>query len=509
MKLKRNIVILFFYPLIVLSQIDTNIFNALPAKSDTSQYNYIPYSDSLLLKNPLSDDTEFNFNKVQQTDSKDNPYSYMLPDTSQKELNIVYKPIIHLGHGFFTFLGDVKDNYYLHPAIGRTGWNLGISRTINNFFDIKFNVVLGKLSGNSFTPGKYFNFETNILAGSVLCQYNFKHLTDALKLKPLVLPQISIGFESFDFDSKADMRDANGYYYYLWSDGTLRNVPESQGNELNSIILHRDYVYETDLRELNLDGLGKYSQIAIAIPIDLGFEYKFTHRLKAKIGISYHLVLNDNIDNISSKGKGLRKGNKSGDSFLYSYFSVSYDLFSQPKLTFIEEHYKDFDISTIDKTDEDSDGIIDLWDECPETPLGVKVDKKGCPLDTDEDGIPDYIDKEINSPKGAMVNLEGIAYKEEELISLTEKISNFKSVNNEDVCLYYPEVCEEQVKKRKVKHFKTFYDEIPQKFKPFDLNNDNIISIEEINIAIDKFFEMSTHLTEDDVYELINLFFNQ
>ncbi|PID89347.1 MAG: hypothetical protein CSB01_02475, partial [Bacteroidia bacterium] len=43
--------------------------------------------------------------------------------------------------------------------------------------------------------------------------------------------------------------------------------------------------------------------------------------------------------------------------------------------------------------DTDGDGVIDSKDKCPETPRGVKVDTKGCPVDTDGDGIADYLDK--------------------------------------------------------------------------------------------------------------------
>jgi OmpA-OmpF porin, OOP family len=43
--------------------------------------------------------------------------------------------------------------------------------------------------------------------------------------------------------------------------------------------------------------------------------------------------------------------------------------------------------------DSDNDGIVDADDRCPGTPSGVKVDGKGCPLDTDSDGIADYQDK--------------------------------------------------------------------------------------------------------------------
>ncbi|WP_051189627.1 OmpA family protein [Daejeonella oryzae] len=43
--------------------------------------------------------------------------------------------------------------------------------------------------------------------------------------------------------------------------------------------------------------------------------------------------------------------------------------------------------------DSDGDGVKDRKDECPDTPAGVIVDTKGCPVDTDRDGIVDYLDK--------------------------------------------------------------------------------------------------------------------
>jgi len=44
-------------------------------------------------------------------------------------------------------------------------------------------------------------------------------------------------------------------------------------------------------------------------------------------------------------------------------------------------------------SDADLDGVKDKLDQCPDTPLGVAVDAKGCPLDEDGDGIPDFRDQ--------------------------------------------------------------------------------------------------------------------
>ncbi len=57
--------------------------------------------------------------------------------------------------------------------------------------------------------------------------------------------------------------------------------------------------------------------------------------------------------------------------------------------------------------DSDRDGVYDAADACPNTPRGVAVDARGCPLDSDGDGVPDYMDNCPNTPAGATVDSEG------------------------------------------------------------------------------------------------------
>ncbi len=59
--------------------------------------------------------------------------------------------------------------------------------------------------------------------------------------------------------------------------------------------------------------------------------------------------------------------------------------------------------------DSDGDGVIDKLDQCPNTPLGTKVDEKGCPipLDDDKDGVVNDRDQCPNTPMGETVNSVG------------------------------------------------------------------------------------------------------
>ena len=57
--------------------------------------------------------------------------------------------------------------------------------------------------------------------------------------------------------------------------------------------------------------------------------------------------------------------------------------------------------------DDDSDGVANYLDKCPDTPKGVKVDSDGCPIDSDGDGVPDYLDKCPGTPRGTKVDAKG------------------------------------------------------------------------------------------------------
>ncbi|MFQ5677829.1 MAG: OmpA family protein [Gemmatimonadota bacterium] len=59
--------------------------------------------------------------------------------------------------------------------------------------------------------------------------------------------------------------------------------------------------------------------------------------------------------------------------------------------------------------DSDADGVPDFRDRCPDTPRGASVDERGCPTDSDRDGVPDGLDRCPDTPAGAAVDGQGCA----------------------------------------------------------------------------------------------------
>jgi len=335
---------------------------------------------------------------------------------SQLNVNGV-PPKVSISAGNMSFWGDVGDVNYQPPLTSRYGFELAYTHQITKYLQLNFNFLYGKLGANENTYERHENFQSEIRYGGFNLLYDFGNfIPDKFKIRPFV----TLGAGGFEFLSKKDLFDKNGNRYYYWSDGSIRNLPENAPNASQAIRLLRDYYYETDIRESNLDGYGKYPERSLAFPMGAGAIMKITDHFDFKIGATYYFTTTDYIDGIAKGGQGLRKGDGKKDKWVYSYVSFQYDLFipkkkfEEPELDTLPDSYFDgVDWMAIDSADTDGDGVKDWFDKCQGTPKSAKIYADGCPEDTDGDGVPDYKDDENPSPKGFEVNMYGVALTDE------------------------------------------------------------------------------------------------
>lgn len=171
----------------------------------------------------------------------------------------------------------------------------------------------------------------------------------------------------------------------------------------------------------DINGVNYYSKGNIFSP-DINFQYKLYNdyllpinaKWKPYVGAGFGYM----IGNTAGKSYELR-----GEDFTHFIDEVSLNLSAGVKYDFTKRISAFFEVYAISATteeldgaaidmqndhfggarlglvikiskekDSDGDGVPDKIDECPDTPPGVKVDEKGCPLDKDKDGIPDYQD---------------------------------------------------------------------------------------------------------------------
>jgi hypothetical protein len=349
--------------------------------------------------------------------------SSISPDTLSKQkkeinqnppvLGEVFKPKISLGVGMLSFHGDLYEKHYQAPWTARIGYDLNISQRLFKSFQLNFNVLFGKLGANEWVNGRQENFQSEIRAGGLSLMYDFGNfIPDKYRIRPW----ISAGFNSFEFLSKTDLYDKYGNQYYYWNDGSIKNIDESAPTASLAVNLNRDYVYETDIRERDKDGFGKYQERSWAFPLGAGALMKVTDRFDFKIGFQYYFTTTDYIDGITKNSLGTRTGTKQKDNFVYTSFALQYDLVLKKKDkgdTLPDGYFDSVDWLAIDNDDYDGDGVRDWDDKCHGTPKGVKVDANGCPFDDDNDGVANHEDDELASPQGVEVNVKGVALTDE------------------------------------------------------------------------------------------------
>lgn len=129
-----------------------------------------------------------------------------------------------------------------------------------------------------------------------------------------------------------------------------------------------------------------YTGFAGVIHGGFGVQYNLNEKIGLRLQTTANYIFNDIMDGAPFTD-GIHKENKINDMYMTHSLGVvinlPYDLIGgeskgpkAPKVL----------------ADTDKDGVADKYDKCPNTPLGVEVDEKGCPLDTDKDGVYDYMD---------------------------------------------------------------------------------------------------------------------
>lgn len=317
------------------------------------------------------------------------------------------KPTIGLGAGMLAFYGDVGfNNRTYSPLVSRLGYELRASTPITPWLEGGFYAMHGRLGVNERSLGRNLNFESRITVGGFQFRYNFHQL---LNPKRVVEPYVTIGFESVEFLTKTDLYDDQGRAYNYWSDGSIRDIPENAVNASEAVTITRDYRYETDVRELNADGFGKYLERTWAIPVGVGARMDLGGGFDLRISATMHHTLTDYIDGVTDRSVENRTGDGRNDRFLYTSASVGFAIPMERRIKMPKTPLSSEELDLIVLNDDtDGDGVPDIRDDCPNTPPGVAVDSKGCPLDGDNDGVPDHLDDELDSAPGAFVDARGV-----------------------------------------------------------------------------------------------------
>lgn len=295
-----------------------------------------------------------------------------------------------------TTLHSERTAAYGAHHLGNTGFGhaVTVQARWNGPWEIEFQGARTQI----VTDDGYVNgIQTEIQSAAVMCNYLLtgnetqKAATRNARVTQGFQPFIGLGIAHVDHLIKQDLEDAYGNAYHLWSDGTLRDIDEAGDHDGNANILRRDYSYESDLaNQENAPGTGR----SLAIPAQIGVRMDISPRVRMRMGVGGWLGLTDNVDQKASE-KML-----SGDALASGFFGLGIRLGKLGKKTApapIVPGMTSVDAALLASMDTDGDGVDNLRDRCPGSPLDVEVDVNGCPVDSDGDGYADYRDSEPHS----------------------------------------------------------------------------------------------------------------
>ncbi len=425
-----------------------------------------------------------------------------------------YLPTLSVGAGIMSFIGDVGFAKFNEPLISRGGFQVELQKHSDTRLSFSLFLLSGKVFGNEKTVTRNLNFESGIVSEGIRLRYDFinrKHSNQVL------IPFVSAGVEYMVFHPKADLKDGNGNAYHYWNDGSIRSIEQSDTNASQAVIVHRDYLFETELRDADIDGFGKFKTSAFGFPVGAGVLFRISGRCSMDFSSVCHFTTTDMIDAVSNESTGSRQGNGKNDKFVYTSAAFRYDFSAPPRTKRnMRERKPKIDVTNVDftaiaKEDADHDGIPDVADDAALNPEHVKVDANGKPVDTDGDGIPDYRDKELNSAKDALVDENGVTITDEwiqerlrkdSLAALPAIIEYLKAVDRltGDTS---------RVQGKYNQNYSSPKMEIPPLYGKLDTDKNGVITPQEVSAAIDDYLNGKSSYNTDEFFNLIDFFFKQ
>lgn len=190
-------------------------------------------------------------------------------------------PIISAGAGATFYTGGIRSPRNLSKFSGtRWGVNVQVEQRFGKFCGVKANIFYGMTAGERHSMIQFDNFQSRLISGDL--RFCF-HLDQAIGKKHSVAPYFAAGVGYVNYQTKSDLRDADGVEYHLWDDGSLRDQTQGVQTNGNPKILRRDFTYETLLQK---------SGNSLAFPVEGGIRFKMHDYWDFGMGYTHTFMLN-------------------------------------------------------------------------------------------------------------------------------------------------------------------------------------------------------------------------
>lgn len=200
-----------------------------------------------------------------------------------------WKVGLHTGLSYYH--GDINERFWDIPQhfnepindLNFLTYGLSIEKHFTKTFALRLAGLKSQVKGSDrryeSNPdyNRALNVQTDIVDGSLVGIFYFDN-GKIFGERAIISPYALVGAGVMYFNPKADLLDGNGDRYYYWADNSIRDLAPNDPNAANANIIERDYVYETNLADLETESRD-YSQFTWAAVFGLGFKVRLSSRI--------------------------------------------------------------------------------------------------------------------------------------------------------------------------------------------------------------------------------------
>ena len=203
--------------------------------------------------------------------------------------------------GLTRYLGEIEQKWSEVDAHGMALGAFGYQRFLGYGTSVYGQVGMLRLQGNDLDNGnlgRALNFRSELRT----LELGFRTYLDngsLLNYEARIAPFFSVGAGYGTYQVLVDQRNATGGRYYYWTDGSVRNLSESDPNALAASITGQDGEFETDVTDLATEDGKPSSASYFFIPAQVGLKIRLSGRFSLDLAYGFNWTFTDHLDDIS------------------------------------------------------------------------------------------------------------------------------------------------------------------------------------------------------------------
>ena len=231
----------------------------------------------------------------------------------------LYKWRLGVHGGLGTYYGDLSTGRFLDPQQStlrfwdnpkNLSYGLQLEYSMSNAWSFRMMATRGsfeandrasKWNGDPYQESEQYeralNFRTSYHDFDAMFIYNFDN-GSFFGEKSFFAPYIGIGLGYMKFKVEGDLYQENGSVYHYWTDNTIRDFGEFSPDAINATIIEQDGVYETNLSELQAEGIN-YTNSTLTFPLAMGLKFRLNDRINLNLETLLHYTMSDYLDDVS------------------------------------------------------------------------------------------------------------------------------------------------------------------------------------------------------------------